>query len=116
MEPLKEPHETRLRQALEPAPETVARVVSRALATPRPAPPLRLLPAAPLIAALLVAAVLLIRPLPPRAVDTASTASIESVGDVLVVRSREGRISIVGSGPGPASRQGTLIVIYGGGQ
>jgi len=113
MEPLKGPHEMHLRQALEPAPETVARVVSRALATPRPVPALRLLPAAPLIAALLVAAVLLIRPLPTR---HASTASIESVGDVLVVRSREGRISIVGSGPEPGSRQGTLIVIYGGGQ
>ncbi len=113
MEPMTEPHETRLKQALEPAPETVARVVSRALAPPRPAPPLRLLPAAPLIAALLMAAVLLIRPLPTRRV---STASIESMGDVLVVRSPEGRISIVGSGKEPASRQGTLIVIYGGGE
>lgn len=113
MEPLKGPHEKRLRRALEPAPETVARVVSRALATPRPAPALRLLPAAPLLAALLLAAVLLVRPLPTH---RASTASIESVGDVLVVRSPEGRISIVGSGKEPDSRQGTLIVIYGGGE
>lgn len=113
MEPLKAPHEVRLRQALEPAPETVGRVVRRALATPRRAPALRLLPAAPLIAALLVAAVLLVRPLPPR---STATASIETVGEVLMVRSPEGRISIVGSGAEPAShRQGTLIVIYGGG-
>lgn len=116
MEPLKGPHEMRLRQALEPAPETVARVVRQALAAPRPAPALRLLPTAPLIAALLVAAVLLIRPLPTRTVSPASTASIETVGDMLVVRSREGRISIVGSNPEPGSRQGTLIVLYGGGQ
>jgi hypothetical protein len=119
MEPLKGPHETLLRQALEPAPETVARVVSQALAAPRPAPALRLLPAAPLIAALLLAAVLLVRPLPQRAGGVAGAAaatSIETVGDMLVVRSREGRISIVGSGPEPDSRQGTLIVIYGGGQ
>jgi hypothetical protein len=116
MEPLKGSHEIRLRQALEPAPETVARVVRQALATPRPAPALRFLPTAPLIAALLVAAVLLIRPLPIRRVSTAAMTSIETVGDMLVVRSREGRISIVGSGPEPASRQGTLIVIYGGGE
>jgi len=112
MEPLKAPHEIRLRQTLEPAPETVARVVSQALAPPRRAPALRLLPTAPLIATLLAAAVLLMVPLPRRE----ARASIESVGDVLVVRSPEGRISIVGSGAEPASRrQGTLIVIYGGG-
>lgn len=120
MEPLKGPHETRLRQALEPAPETVARVVRQALATPRPAPALRLLPTAPLIAALLVAAVLLIHPLPPRRTTTAGMASIETVGEMLVVRSSEGQISIVGSGPEPVSpaggRQGSLIMIYGGGR
>lgn len=112
MELLKAPHEIRLKQTLEPAPETVARVVSQALAMPRPSPALRLLPTAPLIAGLLAAAVLLMIPLPRRQ----ATASIETVGDVLVVRSPEGRVSIVGSGKEPASRQGTLIVIYGGGR
>ena len=113
MEPLDGPHEMRLRQALDPTPDAVERVVRRALAAPRPAPVLRLLPAASLIAALLVAAVLLVRPLPTR---RPAAASIETVGEVLVMRPKDGPVSIVSSGPEPSSPTGTLIVIYGGGQ
>ncbi|HEX4962116.1 MAG TPA: hypothetical protein VF173_14875 [Thermoanaerobaculia bacterium] len=112
MEPLDSPHETRLRQALDPTPDAVERVVHRALASPRPAPALRLLPAASLIAVLLVAAVLLLRPLTPRR----AVASIETVGEVLLVRPQNGPVSIVNPGREPGSPSGTLIVVYGGGQ
>jgi hypothetical protein len=113
MEPLNE-HEKSLRRALEPAPEIVARVAARALlAAPRRTAAWRLLPGASLIA-LLAAAVLLVSPAPPR---REPTASIEMVGELMVVRPKDGRPSIVGgSGAGGSGSSGTLIVIHGGGR
>jgi ferric-dicitrate binding protein FerR (iron transport regulator) len=109
-----ERHERNLRQALEPAPEAVARVAARALlAAPRRTAGLRFLPAASLIA-LLAAAVLLVSPAPPR---REPTASIEMVGELMVVRSKDGRPSIIGGGgAGGSGSSGTLIVIHGGGR
>jgi len=113
MEPLNGTHETRLRQTLAPTPDAVERVVRQALAGPRREPALqRLLPAAALIAVLLAAAVLLVVPLPVRR----SVASIETVGEVLLVRPKQGPVSLVSSYPEPSSPTGTLIVIHGGGQ
>jgi len=97
-------------------------VVRQALAGPRREPALRrLLPAASLIAVLLAAAGLLVVPLPDgrlpngRAVRR-SVASIETVGEVLLVRPKHGPVSLVSSYPEPSSPTGTLIVIHGGGQ
>jgi hypothetical protein len=114
MEPLNGPHETRLRQALAPTPDAVERVVRQALGSPRRATALRLLPAASLIAVLLVAAGLLVRPLPRTAAR--SIASIETVGEVLLVRPKHGPVSLVSSYPEPSLLTGNLIVIHGGGQ
>jgi hypothetical protein len=120
MEPLNEIHETRLRQTLAPTPEAVERVVRQALAGPRREPALRrLLPATSLIAVLLVAAGLLMVPLLdgrlPDRHPLRSVASIETVGEVLLVRPKHGPVSLVSSYPEPSST-GTLIVIHGGGQ
>lgn len=105
----------RLRQALEPRPEAVERLVRSALAPPaRPERRLRLAPAVPVVAALLLAVLLLsVRPEHPA---RPAPISIENVGDVLVVRSPEGGHWIVSSGdsPGNSSPSGTLIVTYGG--
>jgi hypothetical protein len=116
MEPLNGPHETRLRQALAPAPDAVERVVRQALAAPRRTPAPRLLPAAALIAVLLVVAGLLVWPLPARRAAGTSVASIETVGEVLLVRPKHGPVSLVSSYPEPSSPTETLIVIHGGGQ
>jgi hypothetical protein len=89
------------------------------MAAPRRAPALRLLPAASLIAVLLVAAGLLLRPLPAGRAPVApagSVASIETVGEVLLVRPKHGPVSLISSYPEPSSPTGTLIVIHGGGQ
>ena len=116
MEPLNGPHETRLRQTLAPSPDAVERVVRQALAGPRRAPARpRLVPAVSLIALLLVAAGLLMLPLPDRGVRR-PVASIETVGEVLLVRPKQGPVSLLSSRPEPSSSTGTLIVIHGGGQ
>jgi hypothetical protein len=104
--------EAQLRQALEPSTEAVERVVRQALDGPRRAAGFRLLPAATVIAALVLAAAVLFQVEPPR---RESAVSIESVGELLIVRPREGRISIVRSESG-SSPSGTLMVTYGGGE
>lgn len=122
MEPLNGPHDMRLRQTLAPTPDAVERVVRQALAGPRLEPALkRLLPAASLIAVLAAAAGLLVMPLPDQRLPNGravrrSVASIETVGEVLLVRPKHGPVSLVSSYPEPASPRGTLIVIHGGGQ
>lgn len=111
--------DARLRQALEPRPEAVERVIRGALAGERRARRLRLAPAVPVLAALLLAAVLvavrLDRPEPKPAGRAA--ISIENVGGVLIVRSQEGPW-VVSSGEqgGSSSPSGSVIVTYGGGR
>ncbi len=115
----------RLRKALEPRQETVARIVGAALAGGRPARRLRLVPVASVLAVLLAAAALLVKaPWPadpsrggssPAGGPLQASISIENVGDVLVVRSRDRRPSLVsrrepGGRPSPS---GSLIVVYG---
>lgn len=110
----------RLREALEPRPEAVERVVRGALAaSPRPVERLRLAPAAAVLAMLgLVAGLLVLAPPPPQPPRQAPEAkiSIESVGDLLVVHHREGgRWLIRNGGPVEGSLPSrSLIVIYGG--
>lgn len=73
-----------------------------------------------MLAALLLAAVLLVlrpeRPGPQPAGK--ASVSIENVGDVLIVRSREGGPWVVRSGEpgGSPSPSGTVIMTYGGGR
>jgi hypothetical protein len=105
----------RLREVLEPRPESVERVVRGALAHPRPAKSPRLVPAVAGLAALLALAVLagILAPRPR------PVASIENVGEVLIVREGKegegGRWRIhngdrhEGSPP-----SGSIIVIHGG--
>lgn len=110
----------RLREALEPHPEAVERVVRGALAASprslRPVERLRLAPAAAVLATLgLVAGLLVLAPPPPQQAPEARI-SIESVGDLLVVHHREGgRWLIRNGGPVEGSLPSrSLIVIYGG--
>lgn len=110
----------RLREALEPRPEAVERVVRGALAaSERPEERFRLMPAAAVLAVLaLTAGLLVLAPYPPRPPRQAPEAkiSIESVGDLLVVHHREGgRWLIRNGGPAESSLPSrSLIVIYGG--
>lgn len=106
--------DARLRQALEPSPEAVERVVRQALDGSRRPERLRLVPVAAVMAALVLAAALLFQVEPPR---REPAASIETVGDLLIVRPRDGRISIIsGSREAGSSSSGTLMVTYGGGE
>ncbi len=117
MERLNGPHEMRLRQTLAPTPDAVERVVRQALAAPRRTELRRRLPAAVLIAVLLTAAGLLMRPFPAGRTAGRSVASIETVGEVLLVRPKNGTVSLVSSYPEPPEpSSSTLIVIHGGGQ
>ena len=106
----------RLREALEPRPEAVDRVVRGAVASRRPRERFRLVPAAAVLAALgIVAGILVLAPRPPRQSPEAKI-SIESVGNLLVVHHREGgRWLIRNGGPAESSLPSrSLIVIYGG--
>ena len=102
----------RLREVLEPRPESIERVVRGALAETRPARSPRLVPAVAGLAALLALVVIGVLAPRPRPV-----ASIENVGEVLIVRHGEegGRWRIhngdrhEGSPP-----SGSIIVIHGG--
>jgi hypothetical protein len=104
----------RLREVLEPRPESVERVVRGALADPGPARSPRLVPAVAGLAALLALAVIGVLAPRPRPV-----ASIENVGEVLIVREGKegegGRWRIhngdrhEGSPP-----SGSIIVVHGG--
>jgi hypothetical protein len=108
----------RLREVLEPRPESVERVVRGALtgtpAGPGPARSRRLVPAVAGLAALLALAVIGVLAPRPRPMT-----SIENVGEVLIVR--EGKAGeggrwrihngIRGAGSPPS---GSIIVIYGG--
>ena len=107
----------RLREVLEPRPESVERVVRAALtgtpADPRPGRSPRLVPAVAGLAALLALAVIGVLAPRPRAV-----ASIENVGEVLIVRhgKEEGGRWRIHNGDrhegSPPS--GSIIVIHGG--
>lgn len=100
-----------LREALEPRPESVDRIVRNALAERRPARSPRLVPAAAGAAALLaLAALFLVRPHPKAPV------SIENVGEVLIVRHQEGGRVLIHNGEAAESSppSGSMIVIHGG--
>ncbi|HEX4498955.1 MAG TPA: hypothetical protein VIE43_24980 [Thermoanaerobaculia bacterium] len=100
----------RLRDALEPGPERVERIVRGALTRGRPARPRRLVPAAVGAAALLALALLFLGRPSPRA-----SVSIENVGEVLIVRHPEGRV-LIHNGEAAASSlpSGSMIVVHGG--
>jgi hypothetical protein len=102
----------RLREALEPPPEAVGRIVRAALAAERPAArSSRLVPAVAGAAALLaLAALYLARP------QARARVSIENVGEVLVVQRQEGGRVLIhnGSAAGSSSPSGSMIVIHGG--
>lgn len=101
----------RLREALEPSPEAVGRVVRAALPEERPARPRRLAPAIAGAAALLaLAGLYLARP------RERASVSIENVGEVLVVQRQEGGRVLIhnGSAAGSSSPSGSMIVIHGG--
>lgn len=99
-----------LREALEPAPESVERIVRGALEE-RPARRLRLVPAFAGVFAVLALAVLALVLAPrPRA-----SASIENVGEVLIVRHLEGRVLIHnGEAAKSSPPSGSMILIHGG--
>lgn len=104
------------REALEPRPETVERVIRGALAVDDPRGAVkrfRLAPAALVLAVLgLAAGGFFLAPRPERP----ARISIESVGGLLVVHHREGDRWLIRNG-GPAevsSPSRSLIVIYGG--
>jgi hypothetical protein len=117
----------RLREALEPRPETVERIVRGALSLRRPVRRFRLVPALPVLVALALAAGLLVlAPHPSRQIRREAVVSIENVGDLMIVRhpgkpgEREGqeggRWLIQNGGQGErAEPSGSLIVIYGNG-
>ncbi|HEY0557715.1 MAG TPA: hypothetical protein VGG20_25920 [Thermoanaerobaculia bacterium] len=103
-----------LRQSLEPRPESVERIVRGALAeelAERPARRPRLVPAVAGASALLALGVLFLIFAPrPRA-----SASIENVGEVLIVRHLEGRVLIHnGEAAKSSPPSGSMILIHGG--
>ena len=105
----------RLREALEPRPQAVERIVRAALMealAERPARISGLVPAVAGAAALLALAVLfLVRPHPREA-----AVSIENVGEVLIVRHQEGGRVLIHNGEAAegSSPSGSMIVIHGG--
>jgi hypothetical protein len=100
-----------LRQSLEPRPESVERIVRGALAEEQPNRRLRLVPAVAGASALLALAALFMVFAPrPRA-----SASIENVGEVLIVRHLEGRVLIHnGEAAKSSPPSGSMILIHGG--
>ncbi len=109
----------RLREALEPMPEAVERIIGKALGAGRPARPAgRLVPAGFAAAALLALAALFVAsPHPhPRRPAAAGAIAIENVGDVIVVRPRDGGRWLIHNGEtGKGSqRSGSVIFIHGG--
>ncbi len=103
-----------LREALESTSESVERIVRGALAQEpegRPARRLWLVPAVAGASALLALGVLLLVFAPrPRA-----SASIENVGEVLIVRHLEGRVLIHnGEAAESSPPSGSMILIHGG--
>ncbi|HEY7216547.1 MAG TPA: hypothetical protein VIC28_18140 [Thermoanaerobaculia bacterium] len=112
----------RLRGALEPPPEAVARIVGAALAGGSDAARgFRLIPVASALAVLMAAAALLLMaPWPPPGISPGgeplpASISIENVGEVLILRARDGRRSLVHHrAPGEeASPSSSMIVLYG---
>jgi hypothetical protein len=102
-----------LRQSLEPRPESVERIVRGALAEGQPSRRprrSRLLPAVAGASALLALALLFLFAPRPRA-----SASIENVGEVLIVRHPEGRVLIRNGEAAESSLpSGSMIVVHGG--
>ncbi|HEY0513914.1 MAG TPA: hypothetical protein VGH73_18535 [Thermoanaerobaculia bacterium] len=112
----------RLREALEPRPEAVERIVRGALEPRRTARPSRLVPAAAgaaALAALVALWVLTPRPAGMTGKGREGRVSIENVGGVMIVRHRGGeeggrwviRNGERGTGSPPS---GSVIVIHGG--
>lgn len=104
----------RLRAALAPPPEAVARIVRNALAesgaeTSRP----RIRIAAPLAAALLVAVAFLFA---WRLEQARARPAIASVGDVVVATSPDGDWIVRSEEPETDRPQGLIIISYGGGE
>jgi hypothetical protein len=110
----------RLREALEPAPAAVERIIGQALGVRRPARSAgRLVPAGFAAAALLALAVLFVaspHPRRPAAPAGAGAVAIENVGDVIVVRPRAGGRWLIHNGEtGKGSQMsGSVIFIHGG--
>jgi hypothetical protein len=111
----------RLREALEPRPETVERIVRNALSLRRPVRRFRLVPALPVLGALaLVAGLLVLAPHLSQRARREAVVSIENVGDLMVVHrsgkeegQEGGRWFIQNGGPGEsAAPSRSLIVIY----
>jgi hypothetical protein len=113
-----------VREALEPQPETVERIVRNALSLRRPVRRFRLVPALPVLGALaLVAGLLVLAPYLSQRAQGKAVVSIENVGDLMVVHhpakpgkqegQEEGRWVIHNSGPDESSAPSrSLIVIY----
>jgi hypothetical protein len=114
----------RLREALEPRPETVERIVRNALSLRRPVRRFRLVPALPVLGALaLMAGLLVLAPHLSQRARREAVVSIENVGDLMVVHhpakpgEQEGQeggrwlIQNSGSDESPAPSR-SLIVIY----
>jgi hypothetical protein len=100
----------RLREALEPRPESVERIVRGALSEKRPVRRPRWVSAVAGASALLALALLFLFAPRPRA-----SASIENVGEVLIVRHPEGRVLIRNGEAAESSLpSGSMIVIHGG--
>ena len=107
----------RLREALEPTPEAVERIIGKALgARRRMRSAGRLVPAGFAAAALLALAALFVASPHPRRQAPAGVVAIENVGDVMVVRPREGGRWLIHNGEtGKGSqRSGSVIFIHGG--
>jgi hypothetical protein len=105
----------RLREALEPAPAAVERIIGQALGARRPARSAgRLVPAGFAAAALAALAALFVASPHPR--RPAGAVAIENVGDVIVVRPRAGGRWLIHNGEtgeGSAT-SGSVIFIHGG--
>jgi hypothetical protein len=114
-----EPLDERIREALEPSPEAVERIVRNALAAPEPSP--RRPWALPMAVALgLVLGVTLLRigrPIPPAPQPARqarqAVVSIANVGDVVVATSPD-HGWLVGSEPEPSPPRGIIILSHGG--
>jgi hypothetical protein len=116
-----------VREALEPPPEAVERIVRNALSLRRPVRRFQLVPALPILATLaLVAGLLVLAPHLSQRARREVVVSIENVGDLMVVHhpgkpgkpgeqvgQEEGRWVIHNSGPEEsAAPSRSLIVIY----
>ena len=100
--------DARLRDALEPDPGAVEKLVRRAMLSEEAGLRRRLLPAALAASLLALAAVILLRPEPP---PPAATITITNVGDVVVATSPAGPHWLIRSEPGAAAPAGSMLIL-----